>query len=108
MTINVETGDAGTYPDVDETQLRSLSDNLAEGSVYLIVHDSTRGREYAQAAGNPQDKYAIEYYDDAGYHYQTKVDTTAEVGNFLSAWAWQREGWKDGYSWTELDYLRGA
>ena len=112
MTINIETENAGTYPDVDETQVLSLSDRLADGMVFLIVHDSTRDLEYAQAAHHTQNKgkYVVEYHTDTDYHYhyQATVETTADVGRFLSSWAWQRDGWKDGYEWKELVELRGA
>ena len=110
MTINIETEDVGTYPDVDETQVLSLSDRLADDLIYVIAHDTTRDLEYAQAARHAQDKgkYVIEYHDSTGYHYQAKVDTTADVGRFLADWAWQRDGWKNGYQWTELVELRDA
>ena len=110
MTIYIETENAGTYPDVDETQVLSLSESLADGLIYLIVHDSTRDLEYAQAAHHPQDKgkYVIEYHDSTDYHYQATVNSTADVGRFLADWAWQRDGWKDGYQWKELVELRGA
>ena len=118
MTINIETENAGTYPDVDETQVLSLSDRLADGMIYLIAHDSTRDLEYAQASRWSSDekdrwskdsgKYVVEYHDADDYHYQAIVTSTAEVGAFLAAWAWQRDGWKDGYKWKELVELRGA
>ena len=109
MTINIETENAGTYPDVDEAQVLSLSDRLADGLIYLIAHDTTRELEYAQAASHGQEKgkYVIEYHNADDYHYQATVETTADVGRFLSGWAWQRDGWKDGFEWKELEELRG-
>ncbi len=115
MTISIETGNAGTYPDVDETQLLDLCERLPDGMEFLIVHDSARN-EHAQAARtiDPETKepvpgsYVIEYCTADRHHYQAKVSTTAEVGAFLAGWAWQRDGWNEGYAWTELEQLRGV
>jgi hypothetical protein len=105
-TISVETENAGTYPEVDEAQLVDLTERLADGMQFLIVHDSVRPNEYAQAAHSATDAgaYVIEYQTSDDRHYQASVATPSDVGRFLAAWAWQQEGWHTGYAWKELQF----
>jgi len=107
VAISIETENAGTYPDVDEAQIIDLSERLADGMGFLIVHDSSR-EEHAQAAPGSEGSYVVEYCTADRHHYQATVSTPAQIGAFLAAWAWKRDGWKDGFKWTELGYLRGA
>lgn len=103
MTISIETGTAATYVDVDEAQLLDVCERLDELE-FVIVQDTARPDEYAQAAPPTEHvtHYVVEYRTADQHHYQAPVASPTDVGRFLAAWTWRRDGFSDGYAWKEL------
>jgi hypothetical protein len=109
MTISIETGNAGTYAEVDEAQLLDICERIDELE-FVLVQDTARPNEHAQAMGSAAGPapYVVEYCTADRHHHQAPVDSPADVGRFLAGWAWRRDGFSDGYAWTELEELRGV
>jgi hypothetical protein len=94
------------WDDPSEDLLFMLLEDIeaGEGS-FLIVERTTdpSAETYAQALRRDDGSYLVEHREgDADHHYGTTVADMHAAHQLLTGWAFQRPGWSDQVTWSQV------
>lgn len=98
-------------PDLDDPSEAALFELLqdieaGEGTFLIVERTSDRkGETYIQTVRDDDGSYMVEYREgDAEHHFGTPVADMRAAHALLTGWAFEQPGWKDGHTWTPVQF----
>ncbi len=98
-----------TWDDPSEDLLFMLFEDIEEGQAgsFLIVERLTdpNGQTYGQVLRHDDGSYTVEYRDGgADRHWGTGAVDFRAAHELLTAWAFERDGWRELATWEQVEF----